>query len=58
MATATSYSQASGPSTVTMRPIYHKRNIGKGGGLQTGFAAVTGEVLVIQDADVEYDPND
>jgi glycosyltransferase involved in cell wall biosynthesis len=52
------FNQASGPSTVIMRPIYHEQNKGKGGGLQTGFAAVTGDVLVIQDADVEYDPND
>jgi len=52
------FTQVSGPSTVTIRPIYHERNRGKGGGLQTGFAAVTGDVLVIQDADVEYDPND
>ena len=52
------FNQVSEPSTVTMRPIFHERNKGKGGGLQTGFAAVTGDVLVIQDADVEYDPND
>jgi glycosyltransferase involved in cell wall biosynthesis len=32
-------------STITMRLIYHERNKGKGGGLQTGFAAVTGDVL-------------
>jgi glycosyltransferase involved in cell wall biosynthesis len=52
------FNQAPGPSTVIMRPIYHEQNKGKGGGLQTGFSAVTGDVLVIQDADVEYDPND
>lgn len=52
------FAQMSGPSTVTLRPIYHDRNKGKGASLQTGFAAVTGGVLVIQDADLEYDPND
>jgi len=52
------FNQVSGPSTVTMRTIFHERNKGKGSGLQTGFAAVTGDVLVIQDADVEYEPND
>jgi len=52
------FAQESGPSTVTIRPIYHERNRGKGAGLQTGFTAITGDVLVIQDADVEYDPND
>jgi glycosyltransferase involved in cell wall biosynthesis len=45
-------------STVTIRPIYHEQNRGKGGALQTGFAAFTGEVLIIQDADLEYDPID
>jgi len=52
------FAQESGPSTVTIRPIYHERNRGKGAGLQTGFTAITGDVLVIQDADEEYDPND
>ncbi len=45
-------------SSVTIRPIYHEKNRGKGGGLQTGFAAFSGEILVIQDADLEYDPAD
>ena len=52
------FAQKSGPSTVSIRPIYHERNTGKGGGLQTGFASVTGDIVVIQDADTEYDPSD
>jgi len=43
---------------LTIRAIYHERNRGKGGALQTGFAAIGGDVLVIQDADLEYDPSD
>jgi glycosyltransferase involved in cell wall biosynthesis len=43
---------------VTVRPFYHERNLGKGAGLRTGIAAANGDVVVIQDADLEYDPND
>jgi len=49
---------SSGGASITVRPIYHEHNKGKGGGLQTGLAAVTGDVVVIQDADLEYDPQD
>ncbi len=38
--------------------VFHERNRGKGGAVRTGFDHAYGEVIVIQDADLEYDPND
>src|SRR5712691_6871289 len=41
-----------------LRILYHKRNAGKGAALRTAFRHVTGDVVVIQDADLEYDPRE
>jgi glycosyltransferase involved in cell wall biosynthesis len=49
---------AAAAATTTLVVIRHERNQGKGKAVQTGFASCTGDVIVIQDADHEYDPND
>jgi glycosyltransferase involved in cell wall biosynthesis len=41
-----------------MQIIYHERNGGKGAALRTGFIHATGDIVVVQDADLEYDPRD
>ena len=52
------FMEASGSSRVTIRSIYHERNQGKGAAVRTGFSVMSGDVIVIQDADLEYDPAD
>jgi len=39
-----------------LRVLFHDRNMGKGGAVRTGISVARGEIAVIQDADLEYDP--
>lgn len=45
-----------GPRSIKV--VFHEQNAGKGGALRTGFRHVTGDITIVQDADLEYDPRD
>ncbi len=47
-----------GPGEICREVIFHGRSRGKGAALRSGFASADGDVVIVQDADLEYDPND
>lgn len=51
-------SELSGNGQNIVKLAFHDKNRGKGAGIRTGLSQVTGEIVLIQDADLEYDPGD
>jgi len=47
-----------GDDLTTLKVLFHERNQGKGAAIRTGLREVGGDLVIIQDADLEYDPKD
>lgn len=45
-------------SSIPIKVVTHNQNQGKGASLRDGFSQISGDVVIIQDADLEYDPNE
>jgi glycosyltransferase involved in cell wall biosynthesis len=50
--------QLSGAGLTGLTCLFHERNLGKGAALRTGFARAAGDVVLVQDADLEYNPDE
>ena len=45
-------------NTPNIKFIEHKKNMGKGGAIKTGIKHATGDIIIVQDADLEYNPHE
>lgn len=52
------WQRAEEPTGVVLKVLYHPANLGKGAAVRTGVKSVTGDVVIIQDADLEYSPDE
>jgi glycosyltransferase involved in cell wall biosynthesis len=46
------------PTNPSVKVVFHEKNKGKGAVLKSGFAVANGDIIMIQDADLEYDPSE
>src|SRR5437763_14619580 len=46
------------PPGATLKVVMHEHNQGKGAAIRTGLAHISGDIVLVQDADLEYDPAD
>jgi glycosyltransferase involved in cell wall biosynthesis len=46
------------PLSANVKLLHHEKNMGKGAGIRTGVQAATKDIIIIQDADLEYNPSD
>ena len=49
---------AANAKTLNYKVVTHKKNLGKGAALKTGFKHASGEIIIVNDADLEYDPKE